>query len=85
MSVLDTEKILITVKEASVLLSLAKSTIYAYVQNGMLKAVCLPHAHKSKARKRNRTCLRFRVADIEEFSNNLPGWAPNIEEVLNAH
>ena len=68
-------KLLLTAKEVSELLSLGKSTIYAYVQNGMLKAVCLPHAHKSKAKVRNRTCLRFRVEDVQTFSDNLAGWA----------
>lgn len=69
------KKLLLTTKDVSELLSIGKSTVYAYVQAGVLKAVCLPPTRESNAVKNNRTCIRFKVEDVHEFLDNLGGWS----------
>jgi predicted DNA-binding transcriptional regulator AlpA len=67
------KKMLMSAKEVAEVLSLAKSTIYAYADKGILKAVYMPSIAPSQAKKQNRKAVRFRVDEVEKFLNSLSG------------
>ena len=62
---------LLTVKDVAEMLSIGKSSVYAYADNGALKAIYMPLTHDSQATKRNKRTLRFRHEDIEMFLKEL--------------
>lgn len=61
----------LTAKDVSRVLRIGLSTVYAYVCNGALNAVELPHTRDSVAKKRNKKSIRFKVEDIQNFMDNL--------------
>jgi predicted DNA-binding transcriptional regulator AlpA len=67
---ISSNKLLLTAKEVSEMLSLGKSTVYAYAEAGILNALRLPHTGVSKAEKRNLHALRFRLEDVQTFVDN---------------
>lgn len=58
---------LLTAQEVASLLNVGLSTVYAYAQSNLIKAVFLPRTHASRAKKRNRQCVRFEMSAIEQF------------------
>jgi len=62
---------LLTVKEVAELLNIGKSSVYAYADNGALRAIRMPLTHDSQATKRNKRTLRFRNEDIDLFLKEL--------------
>lgn len=67
------DKRLLKAKEVATMLSLGNSTIYAYVQAGVIKPVYLPSVRKSNATKLNKRAIRFKVEDIDDFIHTLHG------------
>ena len=67
------KKMLMSAKEVAEVLSLGKSTIYAYADRGILKPVYMPSIAPSQAKKQNRKSIRFRVDEVERFLNSLSG------------
>jgi predicted DNA-binding transcriptional regulator AlpA len=65
------KKILISAKEVAEILSLGRSTIYAYAEKGILKPVYLPSIKPSIAKKHNRKAIRFKIEEVERFLNSL--------------
>jgi len=74
-------KALYTAKEVAQHLNIALSTVYAYAENGQLRAVFLPQIRASQAQKRNKRCVRFRLADIKAFLDNMCVGASSINQV----
>ena len=66
------EKLLLSAKDVSQMLSLGLSTVYAYIDSGHLHAISLPAVRNncSKATVRNKRSLRFLLADVQEFVHN---------------
>jgi predicted DNA-binding transcriptional regulator AlpA len=64
-------KLLLTVKDISLMLGLSKSTIYAYADSGLIRSIQLPSVRESKAIKRNKRAIRFTVESVDEFIHNL--------------
>jgi hypothetical protein len=61
------------------MLSIGRSTVYAYAERGVLKPLFLPSIRPSQAKIRNRKAMRFSVAIVQGFLDNLPGWSPEKE------
>ena len=66
---------LLKAKDVSTQLSISLSSVYAYADAGLLKAIYLPPVRPSKALKRNKPTIRFRVEDVEAFLHNCNGWS----------
>ena len=65
------KKLLLTVKEVAVMLNIGKSTVYAYVNSGIIKPVILPRVRPSTAVRRNKNTLRFKPEEIDNFLKSL--------------
>ena len=65
------KKMLYSAKEVAEILSVGKSTVYGYAEKGIIKPVYLPSIKESKATKRNRRCVRFRVEEVDRFLRSL--------------
>jgi predicted DNA-binding transcriptional regulator AlpA len=61
---------LLNIKNVAEQLSVGKSTVYEYINKGILKAVHLPSISSSKATQKNRPMLRVRVEDLQAFMHN---------------
>lgn len=62
---------LLTVKQVAQMLNIGKSSVYAYADNGALRAIYMPLTHDSQAIKRNRRTLRFNPEEIDRFLKEL--------------
>lgn len=58
---------LLTAKQVAELLNIGLSTVYCYADLNILKPICLPRTRASQAKARNRRCIRFDMASINEF------------------
>jgi hypothetical protein len=75
-------KELLSVNDLVEMLTLSKSTIYAYAEKGILRAVILPSINSSQASVRNRKTIRFRPSEVERFMKSLEGWSSTPSEEL---
>ena len=74
-------KALYTAKEVAHYLNIALSTVYAYAENGQIRAVFLPCIRAPQTQKRSKRCVRFRLADIDAFLDNVTVGASSINKV----
>lgn len=65
------ENKLLKAAQVAQMLNIGVSTVYAYANNGTLPSVYLPQVRDSHATKRNKRALRFAIAEVSRFLDNL--------------